>query len=373
LPSPSSSEKLGPEFVPGLQLSERYFTEIVAPILDTKFPGLRYSAALLGTGSEVLGYDTPQSTDHNWGLRLLLFLPEKNFIRERAKINNELAKSLPVSFLGFPTSFGEPDEKGVRLQDFTRRKATGINHYIVILTIGSFFNDTLGFEPPKTIKSWMWLAFPQQKPLEITGGKIFRDDLNLKKVIARFSYYPRDVWLYLMAAQWSKISEEEAFVARASSVGDEIGSRIIASRITKELMELCFLMERKYIPYSKWFGMAFSTLEISSELRPVLENILEANSIRSREKWLSEAYHLVTEKHNSLHITGKLSTETSKFYGRPYLVIHADRFAKEIRGKISDAKIRRLPLIGSINQITDNSILLNDKIRLQKIYPLFRD
>ena len=51
-----------PEFVPGLELSRAFYQEAVAPILAMAFPDLRYSAALIGSGSEVLGYDTERST-----------------------------------------------------------------------------------------------------------------------------------------------------------------------------------------------------------------------------------------------------------------------------------------------------------------------
>ena len=37
---------------------------------------LPYAAALVGGGSQVLGYDTPMSTDHDWGPAVTLFLPE---------------------------------------------------------------------------------------------------------------------------------------------------------------------------------------------------------------------------------------------------------------------------------------------------------
>jgi len=49
-------------FIPGLDLGQRFFEETAKPILEAQFPGLRYSAALIGWGSEVLGYDDPQCT-----------------------------------------------------------------------------------------------------------------------------------------------------------------------------------------------------------------------------------------------------------------------------------------------------------------------
>ena len=50
-----------PEFVKGLELSRLFFEEAVRPALAAEFPSLRYAAALVGTGSEVLGFDTEMS------------------------------------------------------------------------------------------------------------------------------------------------------------------------------------------------------------------------------------------------------------------------------------------------------------------------
>jgi hypothetical protein len=41
-------------FIPGLKLSELFYSEAAKPVLETFFPELSYSAALLGWGSEVL-------------------------------------------------------------------------------------------------------------------------------------------------------------------------------------------------------------------------------------------------------------------------------------------------------------------------------
>lgn len=55
------------KFLPGLQLARILFEQAVHPILQNSFPGLRNAAALVGSGSEVLGYDDIMSTDHHWG------------------------------------------------------------------------------------------------------------------------------------------------------------------------------------------------------------------------------------------------------------------------------------------------------------------
>jgi len=47
-------------FLSGIDLSRRFYAEAVAPAVD----GPR-SAALVGPGSEVLGFDAGRSTDHD--------------------------------------------------------------------------------------------------------------------------------------------------------------------------------------------------------------------------------------------------------------------------------------------------------------------
>ena len=63
-------------FIPGLRLAGDFYAEVVRPLLEEEFPALRYAAALLGPGSEVLGFDTRRSADHDWGPRLQVFLDD---------------------------------------------------------------------------------------------------------------------------------------------------------------------------------------------------------------------------------------------------------------------------------------------------------
>lgn len=63
-------------FVPARELSRELYEEMVRPILDARFTGVAHGAALLGRGSEVLGFDDEMSTDHNCEARALVFVPD---------------------------------------------------------------------------------------------------------------------------------------------------------------------------------------------------------------------------------------------------------------------------------------------------------
>jgi len=115
-----------------------------------------------------------------------------------------------------------------------------------------------------------------------------------------------------MACEWEKISCEEAFVGRCGDVGDEVGSKIIASRIIQSVMSLCFLMEKEYAPYSKWFGTAFSKLKSSKIFLPIFDKVLKSKTWKEREKHLSKSYELLAKKHNNLEITEPLHNKSYK-------------------------------------------------------------
>lgn len=89
-----------PPFIKGFELSSLYFKEAVQPILDSYFPHLDYSAGRLDFGSDVLGFDTPMSRDHDWGPRLILFLDENELKSKRVSIlladNKDILESIAL-------------------------------------------------------------------------------------------------------------------------------------------------------------------------------------------------------------------------------------------------------------------------------------
>jgi hypothetical protein len=354
-------------FIKGLELSELFYKEAVKPILAKCFPDLTHSAALIGLGSEVLGFDTPQSMDHDWGPRLMLFLEEADHETYHDEINQTLRQELPGKIRGYPTNFG-CHEDGT-----TVMTATGsgcINHRVMFLTVQCFFANVLNFNPTGDIRAVDWVSVPEYRLLMLTAGRVFHDGLGqLEPIRARLRYYPDDVWLYLLAAQWRRVAQEEAFMGRCGQVGDDLGSRLLAVRLVRDLMRLCFLMERRYAPFIKWFGSAFAQLDCAGDLVPMFTRVLAADSWEERQTHLTTAYGFVAEMHNALGITDSLATEVSQFHSRPFLVIHADRLVDVIRAVIKSEEVLALPEhLGSIDQFVDSTDALRYLDRFRAIY-----
>jgi hypothetical protein len=352
-----------PAFVPGLELSGRFYREVVRPLLDAHFPGLLHAAALIGDGSEVLGFDDVVSSDHHWGPRLLLFLRDMDHGRLAGAIHDTLARSLPHEFLGYSTNFSEPDANDHATQLLLQVEKGPVNHRVEVWTVQSFFSRHLNIDLRQELRPADWLSFSEQRLLTATAGAIYHDAVGLEAVRAGLAVYPHDLWLYLMAADWHRIGQEEHLMGRAGSVGDEIGAALIGARLVRDLMHLCFLMERVYAPYPKWFGTAFRRLVCAPSLTPHLQAALAAENWQAREVHLVRAYEAVARLHNALGLTRAMPEDVTCFFGRPFKVMAFHGFSDELLAQIHDPevlRIARLPLIGSLDQFTDSTDLLSN-------------
>ena len=151
-------------------------------------------------------------------------------------------------------------------------------------------------------------------------------------------------------------------MGRAGLAGDELGSALIAARLARDIMRLCFLMERVYAPYAKWFGTAFRQLACAAKLYPVLAEALVGRTWQEREKYLVAAYETVAKMHNALKLTEALPETVTSFHGRPFRVIAFHGFSESLLGQIQDPEVKRIALkrpIGSIDLFSDSTDLLS--------------
>lgn len=333
-----------PEFVPGLELARTFYRDVLAQIIG----GTPHAAALLGEGSEVLGFDTMRSTDHAWGPRAQIFVEANEVDNLRARLDVQL----PDTFRGWPVRY--------------HRWQTGrVEHHVEVISLHEWLQKHFGTDPRPAMTTGAWLATPQQLLLEATNGQVFRDDLgDLTEVREMLRWYPNDVWLWMMAAQWGRLAGEESFIGRTAELGDELGSRLVAARIAHDAVRLCFLQERQYSPYEKWTGTVFSRLKAATEIGPMLHDVFAAGDFARREQAVVRLYEAMAQRHNALGVTPVLSVTTGLFNVgindavRPFRVLNVSRFKKACLEAITDEALRRLPIVGAIDQLTNPTDLL---------------
>ena len=323
-----------PRFVAGLELASAFYDDVVGPLLRD----VRHSAALIGTGSDVLGFDTARSTDHGWGPRLQVFVEHADVAAVAARID----AGLPDSFRGWPVRYGW--------------EAVPVQHHVTVTTLPDWLVAHLGVDATRPLATADWLATPQQLLLDVVGGAVLRDDTGaLARVREALEWYPEPVWRWLLGCQWRRLAQEEPFVQRTAEVGDELGSRVIAARLARDVMRLALLIARRYAPYSKWLGTAFARLAHPDRLDRSLSDAVRAPDLGTREAALGVAYEAVARRFNQLGLIEPVDPELWQFHDRPARVLMAYRFADPCLASITDPALRALPPIGAVDQVVDTS------------------
>ncbi|MBO0870423.1 MAG: DUF4037 domain-containing protein [Micromonosporaceae bacterium] len=343
-------------FVPGLQLCSAFYSEAVQPLLAKEFAGVRYAAARVGQGSEVLGFDTPRSVDHGWGPRLELFLSTEDVRRHGARISQVLAQQLPKSVRGWSTHFESHEDGRVAVL----APAQGpVSHRVLVTDVASWSEQQLGFDATGGVGTLDWLAMPGQRLAEVTGGAVYHDGTGeLTRLRERLAWYPDDVWRYLLACQWVRIGEEEPFVGRTAEAGDELGSRVVTARLAREVMRLCLLLSRRYPPYTKWLGTAFTAAPGTRPIAAALGEAVAAADPGRRQAALCAAYEAAGEWQNSLRLADPVEPTRRPFFDRPYPVIDGARFAAALMRRIEDPELASLPPAGGVDQYADSTAVL---------------
>ena len=142
---------------------------------------------------------------------------------------------------------------------------------------------------------------------------------------------------------------------------------MIAARLVRDLMRLCFLLERRYAPYGKWFGSAFARLDAATATGPLLDRALAAGDAAERQSALLAACRVVAGHHNDLGLTAAVDPEPQPFHDRPYLVLGAGRFVAACLDRVTDADLRRRPLIGGVDQFVDSTDVLSEPALVRRI------
>ncbi|SEE09022.1 DUF4037 domain-containing protein [Ruania alba] len=325
----------------GRSLARRYYQELVTPLLLRRWPDLPHAAGRLGSGSDVLGLDDAMSRDHDWGLRLTLLVDEARV----AEVDAHLAKELPETFLGLPTRFA-----------FSGQEEPA--HHVEVASPARFVSGRLGFDPRESVSVQGWLSVTGQAVLEVVAGPVFHDgDGEITRIRRALEWYPDDVWRYVVATDWIRLTEEMPLMSRAGDLGDDLGSRVIAARLVDVAMHLAFTLSRRWMPYPKWRGVMLGRLPGMAGVHEHLAAVLRAGEWRERQTCLARALDLLLARQAAAGLPAP-GPATEGFWDRPYLVAR-EQIGAELVAGIADPEVRALPQgRGSVEQMSENVAVL---------------
>lgn len=351
------------QFIAGRELS-RKLARIVEPALREMMPSTPLALAFFGPGSDVLGYDTARSMDHDWGPRLAIVVPESSREDVAGKVDEAVDRLLPATVSGFPTRFSyHPD--GTLFAD-----AKGKIHRLQVTSVPQTLREAAGIDSLDGLTSAVWLSTPMQSLLEITSGEVFTDDdgsfTALRKALA---FYPEDILRYQLSALWMRVGQVQPFIGRTGEVGDDTGSAAITASIARDLMRIALLQSGRYPPYAKWLGTASARTPVGEEMEPHLMRALSASAWQEREDGINRAGCIAISHLNRLELISRMPDRPAQFHTRPFHVLPAEEIARALHASLAGTLLATLPpFMGGIDAVTDST----DALKAVKFRDAFR-
>lgn len=330
----------------GIALARAYAEDLVGPLLQQRLPNVRYAAARVGTGSDVWGLDDAMSRDHDWGLRLQLFVSDA----DRPQVLSTLDRHLPVDFRGHPIRFGFSGDPTKSLR-------------IDVTSVDVFAEQQLGFDPRGVVSVVDWLCVTGQAALEVVSGPVFEDQAGeLTRLREAVGWYPDDIWRYVVACDWRRLDQELPLVGRAGGRGDDLGSKVIAARLVDIAVHLGFMITRSWPPYPKWRGTAFRQLAGCSAIATDLDRTLDATRWENRQAALRDALTGLADLQRQSGLPAP-QPAVEPFWDRPHLHL-SPHVVPALLGTIRSPEVQALPVgLGGVEQQTDNVDILTDPRR----------
>ena len=276
-----------------LELAGRFYEEVLRPAIEPT----RHAAARVGSGSDVLSLDTPRSTDHGWGPRCHVFVEE----RDVDAVRDRIEAALPQEFLGWAIRFGWDD--------------VPVQHHVEAQALGRWLLDELAVDPRGGLTNRDWLLMPQQQLLHVTAGEAFHDDAGELTDVPERSRGTRTTCGATCsdARGGGSRRRRRSSGGRPRSATSSVADRRSEAR-TRRDASLCFLLERRYAPYTKWLGSAFARLDAAHEFRTALERALSADGYEEREAGLVVAYEGVAGRFNVLGVVPTVEAPTARTF-----------------------------------------------------------
>ena len=254
------------ENIKGLELSKKYFYDVVLPEFEKNLKDILSLCAfgLVGEGSECYGYDDKLSQDHDFGPSVCIWLRKDDYLKYKDRIN-KILETLPKTYLAFQEL--KESEWG-----YNRRG---------LLNIEDFYFKFIGStNPPQTINDWQ--KIPETALATVTNGEVFLDNLGEFTKIREqlLNYYPEAIRQNKIATRLMNISQHGQYnYTRCLKRNNLVTANQCLYLFVDEVIHLVFLLNRRYKIFYKWANRALLDLKIlGNEIHKLLQDMVFAQN-----------------------------------------------------------------------------------------------
>ena len=269
----------------GLERAE-IVAKYTSEFIKVKYPDLysRICLALVGVGSECLGFDDEISEDHDFSSRCQLFLDDSDYKTYKSDLESSLK---------------------IFCKDLESLTSNLKDVNIEIMPISNFYKYYTLFENgPKTESEYR--KVPMDLLCVATNGKVFLDNLGKFSEIRNrlLNFYPEDIRLKKIAFQLNKMAQSGQYnYSRMIKRGDTVAANIAQGEFVKHYLEFVHLLNKKYMPFYKWSYRSACSLEILGNFTQENLKKLSEASIYEKESLIEEICLTVVNTLNELGLS----------------------------------------------------------------------
>lgn len=306
----------------GLELSELYFSEVVAPMIEEKFPAYRQkiAAGLVGDGSECFGFDDELSRDHDWGPSCCLWLTKQDYEDVGMSLQGEVER-LPKEFAGIKA----------REESAWGSGRTGV------FEIDPFYKRFIGFDHvPASLMEWR--VIPEGNLAAATNGRVFTDPVGEFTAFRNRlkAFYPEDIRLKKIASRCMTMAQSGQYnYMRCVKRGEYVAAQWAESQFIGDTISMAFLLNSEYRPFYKWMHRAMKELPLLGDaLHRIISDLVTAHEADTGERLFEKKSYLMEEA--CRHVRGELRRQGLSDSESDFLLDHGP----VVQGKIRDSQIR---------------------------------
>ena len=248
-------------WVSNIERSRTFYEEYGKKMIHEQFTEYeeRIAAGFVGEGSDCFGFDDAVSMDHDYAPGFCMWLTDEDYAA--------IGESLQKAYDELIKQHGIGNMTGNFLE---RRRG--------VSSVSAFYNRLLGqdisYEEPYTID---YTQVQEYQLAQAVNGEVFRDDLGVFSAIREHlaAYYPEKIWRVKLAQCLHDFSQySQSNYPRMMTRKDYVTASMCIGKAIESIMDIMYLLNRRYAPYYKWKNKGLKKLDKLQEVIPILEQLV---------------------------------------------------------------------------------------------------
>ena len=316
-----------------IKKSQDFYEQYGQEMIHTYFKDYenRIAVGVVGEGSDCFGFDDDISSDHDYDIGFCMWLIDDDY--------QKIGDLLQEKYEQLIKSHIQSNNNQLFKQ---RRGVFSINQFY-----NNLFNTFIHYEKAYQLD---YENIEEYRLANGVNGKVFKDELGIFSSIRQhlLDYYPDSIYRKKLASELHEFSQyAQSNYPRMMARKDIISANLCKIKAIESVMNIIYLLCKKYAPYYKWKRKGLENEELFQSIEPLLKDVIELDNQKSAwNNYLYDATVINTndqcvvlfEKIASL-ILEELKKQKMVKGENPFLELYIEQILKGVKGELVDKVI----------------------------------